>query len=399
MADTIYNLKDDLRMSMIIAAFTGISWFIGAEINTSLFLLFKRRRGLYFWSAALCSWGVVLQPLFIILADFGIWTDFRGSITMIYLTWLIMVVPQSWLLYSRLHLIANHGTLLRWIKIVLIFTSIVFSVPTIIMGTIAQATEISPGLFAINLIWDRVQLTVFFVQETALSLLYIWQARKYLRNSALLSQPYRESPSAGSPTLPLRAASEDTKRVLLHLVFANTMVIALDIALLGVQYADLFYLQGAFKPCVYGVKLKVEFAILNRLVEIVRTRGRGGAASSYPDFGDSRGGVVSSRVTGGGGGPHPRLAGQSQPQIHVSRIIETKWEDQDGNVDDGIPHEQIGLGNLEQPPARGSPRSQSHESQHRIWGGQGAVPADARTEVERPAMGQQAQQWRQVYHR
>ena len=137
MADSIYNLKEDLRMSMIIAAFTGISWFIGAEINTSLFLLFKRRRGLYFWSAALCSWGVVLQPLFIILADFGIWTDFKGSITMIYLTWLIMVVPQSWLLYSRLHLIANHGTLLRWIKVILIFTSIVFSVPTIIMGTIA----------------------------------------------------------------------------------------------------------------------------------------------------------------------------------------------------------------------------------------------------------------------
>lgn len=133
----LYELKSDLRMSMIIAAFTGISWFIGAEINTSLFLVFKRRRGLYFWSAALCSWGVVLQPLFIILGDFGIWTDLKGSIIMIYLTWFIMVVPQSWLLYSRLHLMASHATMLRWIKIILIFTSIVFSVPTIIIGTIA----------------------------------------------------------------------------------------------------------------------------------------------------------------------------------------------------------------------------------------------------------------------
>ncbi len=133
----LYDLRKDLRMSMIIAAFTGISWFIGAEINTSLFLLFKRRRGLYFWSAALSSWGVVLQPLFIILADYGVWTDLRGSITMIYLTWMIMVVPQSWLLYSRLHLIANEASMLRWIKFGLIFTSIVFSVPTIIMGTIA----------------------------------------------------------------------------------------------------------------------------------------------------------------------------------------------------------------------------------------------------------------------
>lgn len=133
----LYDLKKDLTMSMIIAAFTGVSWFIGAEINTSLFLLFKRRRGLYFWSAALASWGVILQPLFIILMDFGIWTNLTGSVIMIYLTWAIMVVPQSWLLYSRLHLITNHASMLRWIKIVLIFTSIVFSVPTIIIGTIA----------------------------------------------------------------------------------------------------------------------------------------------------------------------------------------------------------------------------------------------------------------------
>ncbi|KAK4113278.1 hypothetical protein N656DRAFT_682168, partial [Canariomyces notabilis] len=259
------ELREDLRMSMIIAAFTGISWYIGAEINTTLFLLFKRRRGLYFWSAALCSWGVVLQPLFIILADYGIWTNLSGSITMIYLTWFIMVVPQSWLLYSRLHLIAQYGTMLSWIKFILIFTSIVFSVPTIVMGTIAQATSINPDLFRINLAWDRVQLTVFFVQETALSLLYIFQARKYLRNSSLLSKPYTVEPTPGEETAPARATPE-THQVLLHLVLANCLVIALDISLLGVQYADLFYLQGAFKPCVYGVKLKVEFAILNRLL-------------------------------------------------------------------------------------------------------------------------------------
>ena len=92
-------------MSMTMAAFAGISWYIGIEINTSLFLLFKNRRGLYFWSCALCSWGVILQPLFIILADFGVWTNHRAAVTMIYLTWLIMVAPQSWVLYSRLHLI------------------------------------------------------------------------------------------------------------------------------------------------------------------------------------------------------------------------------------------------------------------------------------------------------
>lgn len=46
----------------------------------------------------------------------------------------------------------------------------------------------------------------------------------------------------------------------------------LDIALLGIQYASLFYLQGAFKPCVYGIKLKVEFVILNRLIKSLESR-------------------------------------------------------------------------------------------------------------------------------
>ncbi|KAK4164061.1 hypothetical protein QBC43DRAFT_318653 [Cladorrhinum sp. PSN259] len=273
------DLKKDLPMSMAIAAFSGISWYIGGEINTSLFILFKRRSGLYFWSAALASWGVILQPLFIILADFGIWTNLTGAIICIYLTWLIMVIPQSWLLYSRLHLIVHNDVMLKWLRIVLVFNSVVFSVPTIILGTIAQATDINPGLYRINLAWDRVQLTVFFVQETSLSLLYIWQARKYLRNSSLLSQPYlSEARDSNNPSSRPKASPE-TKQVLSHLVLSNILVIALDIALLGVQYADLFYLQGAFKPCVYGVKLKVEFAILNRLLDMVRRRGSGGGTS------------------------------------------------------------------------------------------------------------------------
>lgn len=134
------DVKQDLPMSMIMAAFIGISWYIGVEINASLFLLFKRRRGLYFWSCALTSWGVILQPVFIILADFGVWTDAVPSIAMIYLTWLIMVIPQSWVLYSRLHLLMNTEGVLRIIKYVLLFNSVVFSVPTIIIGTLAVST-------------------------------------------------------------------------------------------------------------------------------------------------------------------------------------------------------------------------------------------------------------------
>ncbi|KAL4863862.1 hypothetical protein BDV12DRAFT_201656 [Aspergillus spectabilis] len=123
------DIRQDFPTSMMIATFAGISWCIRAEINTSLFLLFKRRRGLYFFSCTLCSCSVILQPLFTILANFC----------------------------SR--------------KAGCTFNSIVFSTPTVVLGIIAQT--INPTLASANLIWDRVQLVVFFTQETALSILYI----------------------------------------------------------------------------------------------------------------------------------------------------------------------------------------------------------------------------------
>ncbi|KAK3369744.1 hypothetical protein B0T24DRAFT_580833 [Lasiosphaeria ovina] len=371
------DLKDDLRTSMIIAAFVGISWYIGAEINTSLFILFKRRRGLYFWSCALCSWGVVLQPLCIILADFGVWTDLKAAITFIYLTWLIMVVPQSWLLYSRLHLLLHHDRVLRWIKAVLLINSVVFSVPTIVIGILAQTTTTNPNLFHINLIWDRIQLTVFFVQETALSVLYIYHTRQYLRDSSLLSQPPsltqqprpqpHRSPSTPSSALSLRPVVE-TDEVLRHLVYTNVLVIALDVALLGVQYADLFYLQGAFKPCVYGIKLKVEFAILNRLVEMVRRRGGGGGGNmSYP----------------GGGDQQLQQPSQQHRQPSASSSLRLSRDDHNSK---SVASDHIGLRALDGGVTGGNVnavRSQSQESQAPIWQGQSRADAEA---------------WPRVYH-
>ena len=77
-----------------------------------------------------------------------------------------------------------------------------------------------------------------------------------------------------------------------HLIYINLVVIFLDITLLVIQYANFFYVQGAYKPCVYGVKLRIEFAILNRITSTIRrpshpsynhTTGSKSARRSKPD--------------------------------------------------------------------------------------------------------------------
>ncbi|KAI1434475.1 integral membrane protein [Xylaria sp. CBS 124048] len=262
------SVQDNLPMAMTMAAFAGISWYIGAELNVSLFLFFNRPRGLYFWSCAIGSWGVITQTLFIILADFGVWTDLKGSITFIYLSWLLMVVPQSWVLYSRLYLLMQHDSMLKWVRAVLIFNSLVFGITTIPLGILAQT--VMPSVTPVNNVWDRLQTTVFFVQETALSSLYIWQTRKYLGDLSPLLEPSNSQVFLSSASS--RARSTKTKSMLRLLIYINVLIISLDIALLGIQYANLFYLQGSFKPAIYGVKLKLEFVILNRLIKSISRR-------------------------------------------------------------------------------------------------------------------------------
>jgi hypothetical protein len=99
-----------------------------------------------------------------------------------------------------------------------------------------------------NLIWDRVELAAFFVQETIISLLYIRETARHLKTVALLG-----------------TSTRSTRRILRHLIFVNVFIICLDCSLIGLCYAGFFFLQGYYKAAVYAVKLRTEFTILNQL--------------------------------------------------------------------------------------------------------------------------------------
>lgn len=60
--------------------------------------------------------------------------------------------------------------------------------------------------------------------------------------------------------------------MLRQLITINVLVILLDITILGLEFADLYKLQTAYKAMSYSIKLKLEFSILNNLVNITRDR-------------------------------------------------------------------------------------------------------------------------------
>lgn len=55
-----------------------------------------------------------------------------------------------------------------------------------------------------------------------------------------------------------------------QLLLINVVVIIMDIGLLGMEYASLFLVQAITKGLFYSIKLKLELAILNRLVKLVQ---------------------------------------------------------------------------------------------------------------------------------
>jgi hypothetical protein len=61
---------------------------------------------------------------------------------------------------------------------------------------------------------------------------------------------------------------------MIELLSINVWIIIMDVALLAVEYQNRHVIEQSLKGVVYSVKLKLEFAILNKLVAMVDSNAR-----------------------------------------------------------------------------------------------------------------------------
>jgi hypothetical protein len=170
--------------------------------------------------------------------------------TLILLGWCTMITGQSVVLYSRLHIIMHNEKRLRAVLIMIISNAIWLHIPIIVLVYGSNSTNPEPFRKPYD-IYEKIQLSVFIVQELIISGLYLFETTKLLKLERVIG-------------------NNSTQKVLYHLILVNIIVILLDFSILGLEFADRFELQTAWKPLVYSVKLKLEFSILNRLVEMTR---------------------------------------------------------------------------------------------------------------------------------
>ncbi|KAL4975017.1 hypothetical protein BDW66DRAFT_76651 [Aspergillus desertorum] len=262
---------DSLGIRITIATLAGITWYNAVELIALVFVTFSDYRGLYFWSLLISSSvGLIPYSLGFLLKFFNLTSATWLSVTFITVGWYCMVTGQAIVLYSRLHLVLPNPRVLRRVLAMIIINVFVLHVPTTVLTYGSNLAAGRSGYISGYNVMEKIQMTGFCIQEFILSALYISETIRMLRLD----------PDRGK------------RKIMYQLVAINLIIILMDIGLLVVEYMDYYIMETMIKGVVYSVKLKLEFAVLGKLVFLVRSHiwkqeSVTGPSPEFPDFVDA----------------------------------------------------------------------------------------------------------------
>lgn len=255
--------NNNLAIKSCMIVFSAIAWYNAIELIILIFLTFHRYNGLYFWSMLLSAVvGVIPHALGFLFEFFSI-GPIGLAVTLATIGWYFMVPGQSFVLYSRLHLVEQSRAVLQPLLWLIIVGTIAMIVPTTVL-TYGTVYVQSPTIIKAYNVMERLQIAWFAAQEILIASIYIIQTINLLR---------------------LRPEKElHRNKVMYELITINLVMIFLDIALLVLEYVGLYALQTTLKAAVYSVKLKLEFGVLGKLVSLVHTGHSDRTTSDYEEY-------------------------------------------------------------------------------------------------------------------
>ncbi|KAH2166703.1 hypothetical protein KXW37_005263 [Aspergillus fumigatus] len=236
----------------VFSAFAGVVWYNAIELIVLCLTTFKRYRGCYFWSLLLASISLTTYILgFFFFFFLSMSVTPYVAVAFIVPSWCVMITGHSLVLWSRLHLVMQRPKVLRAILVMIIVNAITMQIPITVL--LFGAVSAHPKVFTRGYnVMERIQLIVFAVQECIISSTYVYETIKMLR---------------------LRPPEARHRRMLLQLLVINIVILVLDVAVIGTQYAGYYPVQVMFKPVAYSIKFKLEYAILGRLIQIAKGEG------------------------------------------------------------------------------------------------------------------------------
>ncbi|KAJ3261018.1 hypothetical protein HK103_006973 [Boothiomyces macroporosus] len=227
----------------------AITIFNCGELLAMIFYRFKSYRSVYFKSLVASTVGTVAFVFGYLMLYFGAFANMAPSLLVITIGWHCMVTGFSMTMYSRLHLFCVDTTLISICLKLITVTYVFLQLPTTVL------------IWGANMIGSRVwiqaygafegfQVTVFFIQETILCTIYLLYVSK---------NPFKIEKSVA--------------KELTHQTFkVNVFIIALDLIMVGVEYAQMLDYQIMVKALCYSLKLKLAYHMMNHLTDTFQAK-------------------------------------------------------------------------------------------------------------------------------
>jgi hypothetical protein len=164
---------------------------MGILCNVELFFLipmtFKRRSGLYFGSCIAAAIGTSLMSLQLLLVWFVLGERLLWlSCSLAVLGYMMYLLGDYMMLYSRLHLLGTSPKVICWTLRVITIESICFEIPCIILYSIAYWGP-SPALSSAISNFTIAESVLYWVCQTSIALLYLFQMRKTWQTGTSMS--------------------------------------------------------------------------------------------------------------------------------------------------------------------------------------------------------------------
>ncbi|KAI9924385.1 hypothetical protein ASPWEDRAFT_99962 [Aspergillus wentii DTO 134E9] len=257
---------NSVTVKVTMGALLSIALYNAVELTILLFLAFQHYGGTYFWSMLLSNVAGVMPTTIGALLHFFAIGPLWLALSMSTFGWYFMVPGQSVVLYSRLHLVLQSQKVLRAILRLIIISAVVLCVSTTVVSYGSAYIRRDRWNKAYG-VMERLQVTWFCAQELLISSLYIYETVKLLKLS-----PEKNSRRT---------------QILYELLVISLAIIMMDIALLVMEFLNFYYMQVILKSMVYSIKLKLEFAVLGRLVSITNINHhvfQGREVVDFPEF-------------------------------------------------------------------------------------------------------------------
>jgi hypothetical protein len=210
------------RILLPMACFISMAMLCTLELCVLVCSKFRRRSGLYFWSivaaifaTALYEWSNLVQ--YFLIPGEHLWVlSILGS-----LGYVLYILSEFLVLYSRLHLVQASPRTLRIVRSVIIAEFLLVTVPDTILANGALYLE---GWAFPGSVFRRTEIVIYCTVEIFFSLVYIYHVRRVWN-------------AESSPSV---------RRVWNHLLYTNVLIIILEISNVAIEFSAYYALQNCY---------------------------------------------------------------------------------------------------------------------------------------------------------